>query len=94
MRMLSDVRDFVGNLPFTVVEKQADYCVYFGIGQVNTGSVKFPTTVKIVRNEHGKLAVVVDAPKAGVRKEISFDTEDQRKKAPDLVQALMSKYLN
>ena len=94
MKMLSEVRDFVESLPFTVVEKQVDHCIYCGVGQVDTGSMKFPTTVRILRNEFGRLSVIVDAPKAGVKEEIPFETVDQRKKAPVLVQAVMPKYLN
>ena len=94
MKMLSEVRDFVESLPFSVVEKKVDHCVYCGIGHVDTGSVKFPTTVQILRNEFGRLSVVVAAPKAGVKEEIPFETPEQRKKASAMVQAVLPKYLN
>ena len=94
MKMLSDVREFVENLPFEIVEKQADNCVYVGVGEVDTGLSKFLTVVKIVPDNKGNLSVIVSAPKAGINEEIPFNTEDQRKKAPKLIGALMPRYLN
>lgn len=94
MRMLSDVRELVGSLPFEVVEKQLDSCVYAGDGEVNTGTAKYSTSIQIVRNDFGKLMIVMKAPKAGIREEIPFDTEDQRKRAPELIKAAMIRYLN
>jgi len=94
MKMMSDVKDLVESLPFGVAEKQMDHCIYAGSGEVDTGTVKYPTSVHIVRNDRGKLSVLMSSPKAGVREEIPFDTEEQRRQAPDMVQALMLKYLN
>jgi hypothetical protein len=94
MKMLSDVREFVESLPFDTVEKQVDQYVYTGVGEISTGLVRFKTTVKIAQNDFGKLFVVVTAPKAGIEAEIPFDTEDQRKRAPDAIRALIPRYLN
>lgn len=94
MRMLSDVREFVENLPFDVTERQIDHCIYAGAGEVDTGMVKFPTAVQITRNDEGQFLVFVKSPKAGISEEIPFGTEDQRKVAANLVRALMPKYLN
>lgn len=95
MKMLSDVREFVEQLPFAVEERQVDHCIYFGEGTVCTGEIVFPTSVRIVRNDSGKIFVELVSKKAGIREtDIPFSTLAHRKSAPDLVRLTLKKFFN
>ena len=94
MRMMEEVRELIESLPFKIVEKQLDNCIYAGVGEVETGTVKFPTTLKITRSEDGQLAVTMSSPKAGIEEDLPFNTEDQQKMASEKIRNLMPRYLN
>lgn len=94
MGMLSDVRDFVGSLPFKIIEEQIDHCVYAGVGEVDTGMKKFPTSVQILKKEDGDMAVFINSKKAGVRVEIPFNTEEERQQARVFAKSVLKKFVN
>lgn len=93
MNMLTEVKEFVESLPFKIVEKQMDRCVYAGIGEVDTGTKKYQTCVRIIP-KNGKLWVSVISKGAGIDEEIPFSTEKQQEDAKEAVKNLMGRYLN
>lgn len=92
MKMLSEVRKFVEGLPFQIAEKQTDDSVYSGTGSVDTGSVKHRASVKIAKNEFGKMSVFVKL--GSISDEFPFETEASREKAAKDVQKLLLKLYN
>jgi hypothetical protein len=94
MKIISYIRDFIESLPVKyLVEKQVDDCVYAGDGVVITGVHEFPTSIQIIRDEAGTI-VVINSPKAKVAANIPFNTESDRKKAPEEFKKLLVKYIN
>jgi len=94
MKMMSEVRAFVESLPLDeLVEKQMDGCIYAGEGWMNTGSRKFSTQLRIIKENRG-VVVQVRSPKAGVSADIPFNTEEERERALEAFSRLLPKYLN
>lgn len=94
MKMMSDVKEFVESLPMDkLVEKQMDNFIYAGEGWVDTGSCKYQTQLRIVK-ESNSIVVQVRSPRAGVSADIPFNTEEERRCAADAFSQLVPKYLN
>jgi hypothetical protein len=93
MKMMTEVRDFVKNVPFDIIEKQVDNSIYTGIGEVRTGTKSFLTEIQIIKKENG-VRVVLHSPEAGIQEDVPFGTKEQMEEATKMIRKIKEKFVN